>query len=104
MWARGRGRQVPCLASRSRPESGDGVGHDAIPLSPPVNFPSARGIGSTLLAEGVETADEYHALRELGIHLFQGYLFGRPALERLEPIADSTWAALAHAAPRAGCG
>lgn len=64
----------------------------------------ARGIGSTLLAEGVETADEYHALRELGIHLFQGYLFGRPALERLEPVADSTWAALAHAAPRAGCG
>ncbi|MDH5833453.1 EAL domain-containing protein [Luteimonas kalidii] len=54
-----------------------------------------RGVGSTLLAEGVETAAEYHTLRELGIDLFQGYLFGRPALERLEPVPDATWRSLA---------
>lgn len=54
----------------------------------------ADGIGSTLLAEGVETAAEYRILRDLGIALFQGYLFGRPALERLDTVADATWAAL----------
>ncbi len=55
----------------------------------------ARSIGSTLLAEGVETVAEYHALRAIGIDLFQGYLFGRPALERLQLVPASTWAALA---------
>ena len=54
----------------------------------------ARGIGSTPLAEGVETAAEYRALRALGIDLFQGFLFGRPALERLEPVSDALWASL----------
>jgi EAL domain-containing protein (putative c-di-GMP-specific phosphodiesterase class I) len=52
-------------------------------------------VGSTLLAEGVETADEYRTLRGLGIDLFQGYLFGRPALERLDVVPDATWASLA---------
>nr|WP_222928062.1 EAL domain-containing protein [Luteimonas viscosa] len=55
----------------------------------------ASGIGSTLLAEGVETAAEYRTLREIGIDLFQGYLFGRPALERLDTVPDATWAGLA---------
>jgi EAL domain-containing protein (putative c-di-GMP-specific phosphodiesterase class I) len=55
----------------------------------------ATGIGSTLLAEGVETAAEYRTLHGIGIHLFQGYLFGRPALERLETVDDATWASLA---------
>ncbi len=32
-----------------------------------------------LVAEGIETADELAAVRELGIHLVQGYLLGRPA-------------------------
>lgn len=51
----------------------------------------ASGIGSTLLAEGVETAGEYRMLRALGIDLFQGYLFGRPALERLETVPETLW-------------
>nr|WP_199171505.1 MULTISPECIES: EAL domain-containing protein [Luteimonas] len=54
----------------------------------------AEGIESTLLAEGVETVAEYRTLRGLGIALFQGYLFGRPALETLDTVPDATWAAL----------
>lgn len=53
------------------------------------------GIGSTLLVEGVETAAEYRTLRGIGIDLFQGYLFGKPALERLDTVGEDTWASLA---------
>lgn len=43
----------------------------------------ARTLGSDLIAEGVETLDEYAALRDCGITLMQGYLFARPGLETL---------------------
>lgn len=39
----------------------------------------AKQTGSTLLAEGIETPAEAELLRELGIRLGQGYLFGPPA-------------------------
>lgn len=39
----------------------------------------ARETGSELIAEGVETAAELAALRELGVGKGQGYLLGRPA-------------------------
>jgi PAS domain S-box-containing protein len=39
----------------------------------------AKEIGATLIAEGVETADELRVLRELGIDNAQGYFLGRPA-------------------------
>ena len=39
----------------------------------------AKQTGSTLLAEGIETRAEAELLRELGIDLGQGYLFGRPS-------------------------
>jgi diguanylate cyclase (GGDEF)-like protein len=35
------------------------------------------------VAEGIETVAEYRTLRTLGIDLFQGYLFARPAFEAL---------------------
>jgi EAL domain-containing protein (putative c-di-GMP-specific phosphodiesterase class I)/CheY-like chemotaxis protein len=35
--------------------------------------------GSQLIAEGIETESEARVLRELGVNLGQGYLFGRPA-------------------------
>jgi EAL domain-containing protein (putative c-di-GMP-specific phosphodiesterase class I)/CheY-like chemotaxis protein len=35
-------------------------------------------IGATIVAEGIETASELAALRELGVKLGQGYLLGRP--------------------------
>lgn len=36
-----------------------------------------------VVAEGIETVGEYETLRELGVALFQGYLFARPAFEAL---------------------
>ncbi|MDR6992923.1 EAL domain-containing protein (putative c-di-GMP-specific phosphodiesterase class I) [Luteimonas sp. 3794] len=51
----------------------------------------AQDIGCTVLAEGVETAAEYRRLRELGVPLFQGYLFGRPQLETLGTVPDALW-------------
>lgn len=54
----------------------------------------ARGIlqvcddlGIEVIAEGVETVDEYYWLKWIGVRLFQGYLLGRPAFESLdEPV------------------
>jgi EAL domain-containing protein (putative c-di-GMP-specific phosphodiesterase class I) len=39
----------------------------------------ARGVGAVCIAEGVETIEQYTALRNLGCEFAQGYLFGRPA-------------------------
>jgi EAL domain-containing protein (putative c-di-GMP-specific phosphodiesterase class I) len=43
-------------------------------------------LGITLIAEGVETAGEFAALRDLGVRYIQGYLLGRPAFKALPPI------------------
>lgn len=46
-----------------------------------------RDLDITVICEGVETAGEYEVLRELGVALFQGYLFARPGFETLpEPV------------------
>lgn len=42
-----------------------------------------RELDIALVAEGVETVAEFDFCRSLGIALFQGYLFARPALEAL---------------------
>lgn len=41
------------------------------------------GVGVGLIAEGVETAQEFAALQDLGVVLAQGYFLGRPALPAL---------------------
>ena len=47
----------------------------------------ARGIGATVVAEGVETADEAQVLRGLDVDLGQGWHFGRPAVpEAATPV------------------
>ncbi|HVQ06966.1 MAG TPA: EAL domain-containing protein [Allosphingosinicella sp.] len=38
----------------------------------------AKSFRMTVTAEGVETADDFTRMRELGCHQIQGYLFGRP--------------------------
>ena len=40
-----------------------------------------RELGSRVVAEGVETASELAAVREVGIELIQGYLLARPTRE-----------------------
>lgn len=43
----------------------------------------------SVIAEGIETIEEAVALRALGVHLFQGYLFARPLLEQLPEVPAS---------------
>jgi len=38
----------------------------------------AKNFRMTVTAEGVETADDFTRMRDLGVHQIQGYLFGRP--------------------------
>lgn len=45
-----------------------------------------RKLAIQVIAEGVETAGEYTALRAMGVGLFQGYLFARPAFEALPAV------------------
>jgi blue light- and temperature-responsive anti-repressor len=40
-------------------------------------------LGIDVIAEGVETDAEYRWFRQQGVHLFQGWLFARPAFESL---------------------
>ncbi|MCB1842548.1 MAG: EAL domain-containing protein [Halioglobus sp.] len=46
-----------------------------------------RGHGCKLLAEKVETRNEFEALSELGVDYFQGYFFARPRIVRGRQIA-----------------
>lgn len=43
-------------------------------------------LGVTVIAEGIETAGELEALREIGVRYIQGYYFAKPAFEALPPI------------------
>jgi EAL domain-containing protein (putative c-di-GMP-specific phosphodiesterase class I) len=38
----------------------------------------AQGLGTVTTAEGVETEEQFEYMREAGVDLVQGYLFGRP--------------------------
>ena len=45
-----------------------------------------RDLGIQMIAEGIESQDEFHWLCDEGVEFFQGYLFAHPAFEKL-PIA-----------------
>lgn len=47
----------------------------------------AREMDVTVLAEGIECAEELTVLRASGISLFQGYYFAKPAFMALPPVA-----------------
>ena len=48
-------------------------------------------LGIAILAEGVETVDEFLALRAMGIRLMQGYLFCKPLFEACAAPVDIIW-------------
>jgi EAL domain-containing protein (putative c-di-GMP-specific phosphodiesterase class I) len=58
-------------------------------------------LGIDVIAEGVETIEEYLWLENQGIKLFQGYLFAKPAFECL-PLAHYPNNPLNSAAPQIG--
>nr|WP_256248370.1 EAL domain-containing protein [Pseudomonas sp. NBRC 111124] len=47
----------------------------------------AKALGIEVIAEGVETAEELTTLQDIGVNLFQGYLFAKPAIEALPPVS-----------------
>jgi EAL domain-containing protein (putative c-di-GMP-specific phosphodiesterase class I) len=49
-------------------------------------FSLATSLGCTVIAEGIETLEEYAAVRDCGVVLLQGYLFARPAFETLPAV------------------
>ncbi|WP_455379985.1 EAL domain-containing protein [Acidihalobacter prosperus] len=44
-----------------------------------------------ILAEGVETKNEYRWLNEMGVKFFQGYYFARPIIESLPEVSDERY-------------
>ena len=48
----------------------------------------AKGIGSEVIAEGIETKEEFEKIKELGVTYGQGFLFGKPREELVEKTAD----------------
>ncbi|HMC91398.1 MAG TPA: EAL domain-containing protein, partial [Allosphingosinicella sp.] len=51
----------------------------------------AKSFRMTVTAEGVETADDFTRMRDLGVHQIQGYLFGRPmSFERATDLIHGT--------------
>ena len=50
-----------------------------------------KNLSIDIVAEGVETAGEYHWLQDAGVRLFQGYYFARPAFEALPDVANKVY-------------
>jgi EAL domain-containing protein (putative c-di-GMP-specific phosphodiesterase class I) len=48
-------------------------------------------LGITVIAEGIESADELHVLQEMGIELFQGFYFAKPSFESLATVSSDWW-------------
>ncbi|HEY1068813.1 MAG TPA: EAL domain-containing protein, partial [Pirellulales bacterium] len=57
---------------------------------------------TTVIAEGVETYDEFRVLQDMGVELFQGYYFARPAFRSLAPIAPQAFSRRPQETPLSG--
>ena len=55
------------------------------------NLKTAAMLNLSVVAEGVERPEEFRVLRDMGINLFQGYLFAKPLLGSLARDADIPW-------------
>jgi EAL domain-containing protein (putative c-di-GMP-specific phosphodiesterase class I)/GGDEF domain-containing protein len=51
----------------------------------------ARGLNCKVVGEGVETADEFRCVAQLGIEFIQGYYFARPAQMPVTAVAKSAF-------------
>jgi EAL and modified HD-GYP domain-containing signal transduction protein len=60
----------------------------------PVMVPRLQGLGKTVIAEKVETRDEYNACLGVGFDYFQGYYFARPAVLGGRKLSPSQLAVL----------
>lgn len=54
----------------------------------------SQTFGSLLVAEGIETADELHLVRDLGLPLGQGWLLGRPEPSPASSVPEAALAVL----------
>ena len=52
---------------------------------------TATRLSMRVIAEGIETYAELSVLQEMGIELFQGYLFARPAFQSLASVPDAAF-------------
>ncbi|MFT6463607.1 MAG: EAL domain-containing protein (putative c-di-GMP-specific phosphodiesterase class I) [Halopseudomonas sp.] len=46
-----------------------------------------KALNIEVIAEGIESLAELRLLQKLGVHLFQGYLFAKPAFEQLPEVS-----------------
>ena len=49
---------------------------------------ACKGLNIDVIAEGIETADEFKTLLQMNVSLFQGYLFAKPEFEALPVLTD----------------
>lgn len=49
---------------------------------------ACNGLNISVIAEGIETVDEFRTLRAMNVSLFQGYLFAKPQFESLPTLTD----------------
>jgi len=49
---------------------------------------TCKELGLGIIAEGIESKEEFVFLRNKGVRLFQGYLFAKPGYRSLPPISD----------------
>jgi EAL domain-containing protein (putative c-di-GMP-specific phosphodiesterase class I)/GGDEF domain-containing protein len=59
----------------------------------------ANGQGAMVIAEGVERREEFETVKQLGVHLTQGFLFHRPHYSKSEAVKTNTLVSHANNRP-----